>query len=224
MAVGFGYHADFMTGWDVDFLQAAVNDCTNDSGKIEDCPHFTLQSEDAQKQCEMRLPSVLANEKVAGVVGNVLPGNVKIQYGPGPATVTNPGPQTTVVAVPTVSYSEGTKPTDSVYQPGQMFKEISSSTTASEAPSSTEEIAALAQPPVTPAPEPPAPTPVDDGYEIIRTDYVTEGNLVNMIIVKEKIEYVTVTTTTYTSTTTIGALKARHERHMHRHGRRHVRH
>ncbi|KAK1760999.1 hypothetical protein QBC47DRAFT_19531 [Echria macrotheca] len=224
---GFGYHADFMMGWDVGFLQTAVNDCTNPSGRVEDCPHFTLQSEDEQRQCKMKLPSMLGNEKVAGVVGNSLPGNVQIQYGPGPATVVNPGPPTATVAVPTVSYSAGTQPTDTVYVPGQIFKELSSSTVAPAAPSSSsgssssEGVAALAQPEITPAPEPPAP--VDDGYEIIRTDYVTEGNLVNMIIVKEKIEYVTIMTTTYTSTTTVPALNARHAGHMHRHARRHRR-
>lgn len=220
--IGFGYHADFMTGWDVDFLQQAINTCTNPSGKIEDCPIFTLQSEDTQKQCSAQVPAELANEKVAGIVGAVLPGGVSIQFGPEPAV---PGqqaphepqlPPTTTVAVPTVGYSAGIEPTDTNYQPGQIFKEHSSSIVDS---SSTGGVAALAEPAITPAPEPPVE---DDGYEIVRTDYVTVGNLVSMIIVKEKVEYVTVTTTTATSTVTVDSLKARYQPHMHRHGRRHL--
>lgn len=214
-----------MTGWDPEFLQQAVELCTSDSGKVEDCPIFTIQSDDKANQCKMNVPAALAEEKVIGRVGMALPGNVPIQYGPEPATNPNPGPQTTTVAVPTVSYSEGATPTDTVYLPGQVFKEASSS--SEPVPSSTQEIAALAQPPVTPAPEPPvepaAAEPVDDGYDIVRTEYVTAGNIVSMIIVKEKVEYVTVTTTTFTSTTTIGALKARYTPHMHRHQRRHGR-
>ncbi|KAK5662979.1 hypothetical protein OQA88_6391 [Cercophora sp. LCS_1] len=216
---GFGYHADFMMGWEPEFLQQAVNQCTSRSGKIEDCSIFDIQSDDKAHQCKMNVPSALANEKVEGRVGMALPGDVPIQYGPEPATNPSPGPQTTTVAVPSVGYSEGAKPTGSVYLPGQIFKETSIST---EAPSSTQEIAALAQPPVTPAPEPPV-EPVDDGYEVVRTEYITAGNLVSMIIVKEKVEYVTVTTTTYTSTMTVGALKARYTPHMHRHQRRHGR-
>ena len=202
-----------MTGWPVGLLQQAVDDCTYDSGRVEDCVHFKLQSEDQQRQCSMKdLPSPLVNEKVAGQVGNALPGGVPIQYGPGPATVKNPGPQTTTVAVPTATYSEGAKPTDGSYGPGQVFKEHNSTAAA--------DITVQAQPSVTPAPE----APIDDGYEVVRTDYVTQGNVVNMIIIKEKIEHVTVTTTTYTSTTTITPLKARHAGHVHRHNRRHHRH
>lgn len=29
---GYGFHGDFVNGWDVDVLQAAVDDCTDDSG------------------------------------------------------------------------------------------------------------------------------------------------------------------------------------------------
>jgi len=222
---GQGYHADFMNGWDEKFLQQAVDTCTNPSGNIYDCPIFTLQSEDTQRKCKMQVPEVLRNEKVAGSVGDVLPGGVPIQYGPGPATVANPGPRTTTVEMPTVGYSEGTKPTDSVYLPGQVFKEHTSTPAAEPAPAPTPvnnspDIGALAQPAVTPPPA--APPAEEDGYEIVRTEWVTSGKLVNMIIVKEKVEYVTVTTTTATSTVTMEGLRARYEPHMHRHGRRHV--
>jgi hypothetical protein len=222
---GFGYHADFMNGWNEAFLQQAVDTCTNMSGRIEDCPIFDIQPEEAQRNCKMEVPSVLANEKVAGAVGDLLPGGVPIQYGPAPATAANPGPRTTTVEHPSVGYSEGVKPTDTLYQPGQIFREHTTSPAAEPTPKPTPasepEVGALAQPAVTAAPEPPV-VEEDGEYAIVRTEWHTEGRLVNMVIVKEKIEYVTMMTTTATSTVTVNNLRARYEPHMHRHGRRHV--
>jgi hypothetical protein len=40
---GFGYHGDFLNGWDVDVLQQAIAACTNSSRRIEDCLIFNLQ-------------------------------------------------------------------------------------------------------------------------------------------------------------------------------------
>jgi hypothetical protein len=37
---GFGYHGDFVNGWDVPVLQKAITQCTSNSGRIEDCPVF----------------------------------------------------------------------------------------------------------------------------------------------------------------------------------------
>ncbi|KAK0719912.1 hypothetical protein B0H67DRAFT_486112 [Lasiosphaeris hirsuta] len=225
---GFGYHADFISGWKSDFLQEAVDTCTNPSGRIQDCPIFTIQDEDTQRKCGLKkMPSVLVNEKVVGSVGTSLPGGVQIQYGPEPATNPNPGPQTATVAVPTVGYSEGVKPTDTNYLPGQIFKETTSSApesasvTSASAEESEAAITAQAVPSITAAPA--APAAVEDGYEIIRTDYITEGHVVKAVIVKEKVEYITVTTTTATLTSTAQPLKARHDRHVHRHQLRHAR-
>lgn len=221
---GFGYHADFMNGWDVDFLQQAVNLCTAESGNVEDCPIFSLQSENDQRKCQMKkLPDVLADEKVDGVVGNALPGNVLMQYGPEPATAKNPGPKpSTTVPVPSAPYSAGEKPTGTDYLPGQVFKEISSTTTTTSAPTEAAPTP-LGAAQVTRLPEPAAAAVEEDGYDIVRTDYVTQGNVVNMVIVKEKLEYVTITTTTVTSTATFQA-KPRRSAHVHRHQRRHGRH
>ncbi|KAH0122003.1 hypothetical protein KCU82_g22542, partial [Aureobasidium melanogenum] len=42
---GYGYHGDFQMGWDSsDFLQSAVDTCTNASGQIQDCPLFDIQT------------------------------------------------------------------------------------------------------------------------------------------------------------------------------------
>ncbi|KAK0752218.1 hypothetical protein B0T18DRAFT_317844 [Schizothecium vesticola] len=206
---GYGYHADFMTGWKEEFLQLVLNECTSDIGNLEQCPHFTKIDDDVQRQCAMkRVPSLLANEKVLGTIGKTLPGGVQIHTGPEPANAANPIPHTNTLTAPSVGYSAGASPTYSNPLPGQVFHQ-------------SEEVAGpVAAAAITPAPEP----QVDDGFEVIRTDYVTEGNMVNMVIVKEKIEYVTVTTTTYTSTATAANVKPRYEAHMKRHGRRHGHH
>ena len=113
---GYGYHGDFMMGWDPDFLQQAVNTCTNLSGNVQDCPIFDLQSDDDSAMCTFPMPEQIANEAVINA-GNHLPGNVPIQSGP--AYATNPPmagaaatasastilPNTTGAAVPTLSYS-----------------------------------------------------------------------------------------------------------------------
>ncbi|KAI9813477.1 MAG: hypothetical protein M1827_004153 [Pycnora praestabilis] len=78
---GYGYHGDFVNGWDVPTLQQAVNQCTSDSGNLEDCPVFTLTSDNAATGCIIP-PSI--NEQVSGVL-TALPGCNPIQSGPGEA-------------------------------------------------------------------------------------------------------------------------------------------
>ncbi|KAL1890148.1 hypothetical protein Sste5346_008441 [Sporothrix stenoceras] len=72
---GFAYHGDFMTGWDVDFLQDAVNTCTNPSGEIEDCPLFTIQSLADAQACQIDIPANVASDNTAGPAAS-LPGGV----------------------------------------------------------------------------------------------------------------------------------------------------
>jgi hypothetical protein len=215
---GFGYHGDFISGWDANFLQQAVNECTNLSGLVEDCHIFTLQTEDQQNQCKLAVPSSLANERTTGFIGNSLPGGVQIQYGPGPAIGNNPQTNSAPVAVPTVSYKPGTTVTGSEYMPGGVFKETSTPVVPSS--SQSRQVNALAEvvPTTTPAPTPSDP-PVPAGYELVSTKYVTSGNLVNKIVVIETVETVLETTQTVTVTATYGSEKVRREllHHMHRH-------
>ena len=212
-----------MTGWKEEFLQTVLNDCTNLSGRIEDCHHFTIQDASAWGSCSMKqVPTVLKNELVAGKIGNSLPGGVKIHTGPEPANAATPNtqPHTNTLQAPSVGFTPGAAPSYANPIPGQAFH-LNGESAAPVAAAAV--VTPAPEPPViTPAPEP--PVEVEDGYEVIRTEYVTEGNLVNMVIVKEKVEYVTETTTTYTSTETMANLKPRYVAHMHRHGRRHARH
>ncbi|KAK4169116.1 hypothetical protein QBC43DRAFT_85493 [Cladorrhinum sp. PSN259] len=228
---GFGYHADFISGWPEELLQDAVNTCTHYSGKQSDCPVFNIQSEDDQRACKLKVPDVLTKEKVKGKIGKTLPGGVAIRYGPEPAVGPAPAAsdvQTSHVPVPTVSYKPGTS---SVILPGGIFKEEPTTTEAVAkvsilaAPKAEEPSTTSSSSSSTPSPEPtPAPTPSDppvpQGYELVRTDWITNGNVVSKVVVIETVQYVTLATATETVTVTaaIGGDKARRELH---HLRRH---
>ena len=89
---GYGYHGDFLGGWEDGVLQSAIDntDCTKThadpgSGLQEDCPVFKLQNSYAAAQCKMETPEALQNEQVSFVPE--LPGNVSIQAGPDRATI-----------------------------------------------------------------------------------------------------------------------------------------
>merc|ERR1712230_255891 len=51
---GFGFHGDFINGWDVDVLQKATDECTSNSGNVEDCPlRSTSQSQASSTACQV---------------------------------------------------------------------------------------------------------------------------------------------------------------------------
>ncbi|KAK3065165.1 hypothetical protein LTS18_007668 [Coniosporium uncinatum] len=72
---GYGYHGDFMSGWEEQFLQNAVDVCTNASGRVEDCPLFELQSDAQASLCKFDVPDTLRDENCGGprqgLCGNV---------------------------------------------------------------------------------------------------------------------------------------------------------
>lgn len=78
---GYGFHGDFVNGWDIDVLQKAVTECTNDSGRVEDCQHFTQFTGAESRAC--RIPSSI-DELVSGTIPK-LPGCNPITSGPEPA-------------------------------------------------------------------------------------------------------------------------------------------
>ncbi|PLB51955.1 hypothetical protein P170DRAFT_422884 [Aspergillus steynii IBT 23096] len=78
---GFGYHADFIHGWDSGILEQAVKRCTNPSGQITDCDVFDIQSESDQQKCKFEVPDVLKDEDVYEYKGS-LPDGLAVQYGP----------------------------------------------------------------------------------------------------------------------------------------------
>ncbi|KAJ4322223.1 hypothetical protein N0V84_004937 [Fusarium piperis] len=121
---GYGYHADFITGWDEDFLQQAIEICTSETGLIGACPIFDVVSESEATSCEMKLPDSLAKEDVLGPMKQ-LPGGNQVSYGDGSdgGASEDPGP-TGDASVPTLTYHPGDRPENSASPlPGQVFKE-----------------------------------------------------------------------------------------------------
>ncbi|KAL2266437.1 hypothetical protein VTJ83DRAFT_5789 [Remersonia thermophila] len=214
--LGFGYHADFISGWDANFLQQAVNQCRDPSGSIYACPLFTIQSEAEQRKCKMpERFSIASSEKVVGVIGNSLPGGVAIHRGPEPAgKAAAPAHQFVPVAIP--------NPPEQNDIPGGVFQEVEATSVqaveAPEVPEPTPEVPA----PTPEAPEPSDP-PVPEGHELVRTDYVTEGRTLSKIVVIQTTETVLMTTETVTVTISPTA-NARRNTHGHHHNVRRHRH
>lgn len=80
---GYGFHGDFVMGWDKNILQKAVDECTNDSGRVEDCPVFQLYPDSTAEGCKIA-PKV--NEDVQGPMQKLLGCN-PVQEGPGEAQI-----------------------------------------------------------------------------------------------------------------------------------------
>jgi hypothetical protein len=90
---GYGYHGDFVNGWDVPTLQKAVTECTANSGKVEDCPVFDFFTDDVTNGC--KIPASI-DEQVFGVL-DALPGCNPVQSGPAMAkTMKGCGAPTTI--------------------------------------------------------------------------------------------------------------------------------
>lgn len=84
---GLGSHGDFMSGWDADFLQTAVDTCNNNSGRIEDCAVFDINY-DAAGSCAWE-GTLMTTEDVNGAHGGLeaLPGCNPVYWGPDEAPV-----------------------------------------------------------------------------------------------------------------------------------------
>lgn len=61
-STGFGYHGDFVSGWNSTILEAAGERCTDPSGEVEQCEIFDLKNE----QCEFLMPIELRGEDCYG--------------------------------------------------------------------------------------------------------------------------------------------------------------
>ncbi|KAI1500311.1 hypothetical protein F5X99DRAFT_419291 [Biscogniauxia marginata] len=67
---GYGYHGDFVNGWDIPTLQKAIDECTDSSGVVEQCGAFQFREDENMAACKT-LPRI--NEAVSGVLP-ALPG------------------------------------------------------------------------------------------------------------------------------------------------------
>lgn len=74
---GWSFHADFISGWNVDILQAGIDQCTSNLfGDVEKCPPF-VKSLDRTSKCSVK---PIVQEKVLGSV-KALPGCNTIKNG-----------------------------------------------------------------------------------------------------------------------------------------------
>lgn len=81
-ATGYGYHGDFINGWDVPTLQRAVDECTNDSGLVERCPAVTQFTGEECQSC--RIPEAVVETNDGHLAA--LPGCNTVTYGPARAS------------------------------------------------------------------------------------------------------------------------------------------
>lgn len=216
---GYGYHGDFINGWNTATLRAAVNDCTNLSGEVEDCQHFTnLQTEAEQGECKIEdIPTALLDDDCGGP-SNGLCGNVPIQYGTEYASELKPGATekptsgvsiSSAAPVPTQSYAPARSKNSygvSVYNvktsavPGPYNTDSLEIAKPSKAATSS-----AAAPAITPSPI--LDDAVDPAGSIISTKVYTDDGIVYEVAIEEVVV-----------TTTVDA--AYRKRHVHAHRRR----
>ncbi|WYZ41941.1 hypothetical protein EsH8_V_000836 [Colletotrichum jinshuiense] len=101
---GYGLHGDFINGWDVNVLQAALIQCTDGSGSIEKCGVFQFFDDETRKGC--RVP-VKVDEPTQGQL-NALPGCNSVQRGPANAQAESGCGATTQISQPQWGYKDVT--------------------------------------------------------------------------------------------------------------------
>ncbi|KAF8460206.1 hypothetical protein BDZ91DRAFT_664752 [Kalaharituber pfeilii] len=77
--LGYGYHGDFMNGWDQSVLEQAVAMCRSQSGIVEECSHFNHYTVEEMQSCKINYLDII--EEVVGPLSK-LPGCNPVTYGP----------------------------------------------------------------------------------------------------------------------------------------------
>jgi hypothetical protein len=84
---GHSMHADFFNGWDEGFLQQAIQTCQNGDGTIQQCPLFTLKSQNCEGEDAKPLAAVrreVCSEPMDQLCGNPRVGMAHAADGPLP--------------------------------------------------------------------------------------------------------------------------------------------
>ncbi|KAI9783381.1 MAG: hypothetical protein M1839_003916 [Geoglossum umbratile] len=181
---GFGYHGDFIAGWEPTFLQSAIDTCINLSGKVEDCPLFELQTQSKQQEFKISVPSDLQSEDCSGPRAG-LPGGVPIQRGPGYASEGPAQSHPSPPPLPATPSQTSTSPTTTA--PAQSVP-----ATSVEGNPNQNQPVPYVDPPMTAAPTPPSASPQ---LSTLSTLYYTTGNRVDEVIVVEEVVTVSCTST-----------------------------
>jgi hypothetical protein len=123
---GFGFHGDFLNGWDIDVLGSAIKQCGtgNTGGGVETCaPLATSNSNSYGQNCPEDAPFgvPVVDEQVHGMLGDKLPGCINLVDGPAWASLSDiacpPGtPQPALNSMPEQAPIIYLQPT-----PGQVF-------------------------------------------------------------------------------------------------------
>ncbi len=215
--VGTGYHGDFIMGWEsADFLQSALDTCKDESGDIEACPLFDIQSDADAAKCTFDVPDCLKEDNPEGPRQG-LAVDVPVQYGPEEATsyavAGRQGQETQGIAPsappetfsqPTLTYSPADPESTKTAQGGIVVAMVTDGNDIGKAAATPAAVESIVTTAPAPPPPPPAPTPVS---------YITQGNTVIEL-------YVTEVDVTVTATETAPAGWKRHlHRHAHHHGR-----
>lgn len=246
--IGFGYHGDFIEAWAPGVLQDAVDQCTNPSGNMEDCPVFTYNSEPGSCGLENALPAEIASENVKGPMKGLpgpepanKPSQPDKEAGPVESPKQSPTVTPTAIAkIPTVPVSDSPKPSSSqkaakddgpenliAQQPSPVYPSASAKSSAEPppppplppSPSTSTSAPALAPPPApTSTPDDPAVSP--QAGRAISTTYWTEGRQAHKLIVI--LEEVTVTADGPTVTQTAEAGPEPHYKREHDHRKYHA--
>ncbi|GAM87915.1 hypothetical protein ANO11243_059430 [Dothideomycetidae sp. 11243] len=100
---GYGFHGDFINGWDIPVLQSAIDTCTAESGTMEDCHVLDLNTGDEMAACT--IPGSV-NEDITGPFDK-LPGCNPVSAGPNMAApVTDCA--TTAISGPQIPFTDMT--------------------------------------------------------------------------------------------------------------------
>lgn len=142
---GYGYHGDFMMGWEDDVLQEAIDSCTNLSGNIEDCNIFDIQSEDDQRQCEFHMPLTLKKEDCS-VHDEGLPGGMPVEWGPERAMMKAMTSDAPSLVLPTLSIG------DLSVDPNTWFDKSTATTSSTATSTSSSSSTSTSTPSPTPTP------------------------------------------------------------------------
>lgn len=236
---GFGYHGDFMFGWQEGVLQEAVNTCTNQTGEVSDCEIFNLQTEDKQRQCSFDLPNWLLHDPVLRVEHG-LPGGVPIQWGPGyakPPSSSTPSSLVPSIPIPLPTLSLGLD-----LDTGNFFgKQSAAKTTGTDSTSTTKTATSMSELSPTSSTSTSAPTVHSAAHSIVEEIVYLEQDVA--VLVNDKgvpcathtgtARTLSSTTTTITETSTMSSLAEKRgdvlsdpevRTQIAEHGRRHVHH
>ncbi|KUJ15357.1 WSC-domain-containing protein, partial [Mollisia scopiformis] len=199
---GYGLHADFISGWDVDTLQQIIDNCDAGDSGMDKCPGLMGGLNDPSTTCN--LPDPVANEVVTGTM-TALPGTNPLSgWGVG-AVVGSGGSGTTgsMSQSPTAtSAPASSKASSQVVESSSKatsVKEVSSQSNAAGVSSSSD--VKVVQTQATSTAVGVATTPVDSQPTTLVTQVATTSTDGDQVVTS----YVSETTVVWTTVTATGA-------------------